>query len=394
MNQEHTQLQRILRFGTEVAPRLTKDNLNHEAVNKFITHIRNLIRANAFDDSVMQQLMDSAAIRLLGILFTPSETARLHPIENHWTTDWDVATILKALEELYPMRPEDRHLAHSSKWHQIVIDARKKARIRPNDMDQSRRDTIHEWSTAEDSIGPIPDLNNDEILKDLSRCFTSKDNPAGTSTSNVQFQRDLSTIIRADNEYHSNPTLGRLCEMIAGIMHTWERLTAETNRMGGHVPSAPSSTSIKSKNPKLREDTTTPAVSTGGTTGGNCEGCNRPNHSRASCRLRFHPDFNKDGPWSGSAVETAIRVWDKQAEVRLPWTQRADGSAWEGTAEPATPKKKDKDKSKDKNYCGNSRGNNDGDRRGNDDGGGRGGSGRYALSHRHCHPLDMQLRWI
>ena len=49
----------------------------------------------------MQQLMDSATIRLLGILFTPSETARLHPIETHWTTDWDVSTILKALEEMY-----------------------------------------------------------------------------------------------------------------------------------------------------------------------------------------------------------------------------------------------------------------------------------------------------
>jgi hypothetical protein len=51
-----------------------------------------------------------------------------------------VATILKALEEMYPMRPEDRHLAHSSKWHQIVIEARKKARILPNDVDQSRGD--------------------------------------------------------------------------------------------------------------------------------------------------------------------------------------------------------------------------------------------------------------
>jgi hypothetical protein len=66
--------------------RLTKDNLNHEAVTKFTTHIRNLIRANAFDDSVMQQLMDNATIRLLGILFKPSETARLHPVETHWTT--------------------------------------------------------------------------------------------------------------------------------------------------------------------------------------------------------------------------------------------------------------------------------------------------------------------
>ena len=83
MNQEQTQLQRMLKFGLMETPRLTVNNVNHEAVTKFITHIRNLIRADAFDDSVMQQLMDSATIRLLGILFTPSETARLHPIENH-----------------------------------------------------------------------------------------------------------------------------------------------------------------------------------------------------------------------------------------------------------------------------------------------------------------------
>ncbi len=82
-------------------------------------------------------------------------------------------------------------LAHSFKWHEIVIEARKKARILPNDMDQSRSSTISEWSAAEDKLGPIPDLNNEEILKDLARCFTNKDNPAGTSRPNVQFQRDL-----------------------------------------------------------------------------------------------------------------------------------------------------------------------------------------------------------
>ena len=144
---------------------MTKDNLNPEVVAKFIVHIRNLIRANAFDDSVTEQLMDSVAIRLLGIYFTPSQTARLHLIENHRTTDCHVAPIMKALEELYPLRPEDRHLAHSSKWHQIVIEERKKVRILTNDMDQSRRDTINEWSTAEETLGLIPDLYNDEILK-------------------------------------------------------------------------------------------------------------------------------------------------------------------------------------------------------------------------------------
>jgi hypothetical protein len=53
----------MLRFAMTEAPRLTKDNLNHEAVTKFITHIRNLIRVNAFDDPVMQQLKGQGLLR-------------------------------------------------------------------------------------------------------------------------------------------------------------------------------------------------------------------------------------------------------------------------------------------------------------------------------------------
>ena len=96
---------------------------------------------------------------------------------------------------------------------------------------------MNEWSSAEDRIGPIPYLNDYEILKVLSRYFTSKDNPAGTSKSNIQFQRDLNAMIQGDNEYYTSPTLARLCKMVARIMHQWEALTAESNRMGGHVPS-------------------------------------------------------------------------------------------------------------------------------------------------------------
>ena len=91
--------------------------------------------------------------------------------------------------------------------------------ILTTDMDQSRRDTFNEWSSAEDRIGPIPYLSNYEILKDLSRCFTSKDNPTGTSKSNIQFQRDLNAMIQGDQDYHASPTLARLCEMVAHIMH-------------------------------------------------------------------------------------------------------------------------------------------------------------------------------
>ena len=116
-----------------------------------------------------------------------------------------------------------------------------------NDMDQSRRDTINERSSAEDTIGPILYFNNYNILKDLARCFTSKDNPAGTNKLNVQFQRDSNAMIQGDNEYYTTPTLARLCEMVARIMHQWESLTAESNRISGHMPSEFSSTSGKTK---------------------------------------------------------------------------------------------------------------------------------------------------
>ena len=51
-------------LGLLETPKLTKNNLGIGEVIKFIVHIHTL-RANTFDDSVMTQLMDSAAIRLL-----------------------------------------------------------------------------------------------------------------------------------------------------------------------------------------------------------------------------------------------------------------------------------------------------------------------------------------
>ena len=135
--------------------------------------------------------------------------------------------------------------------------------------------------------------------------------------------------------------------------------------MGGHVTSGSTVTANKSK-----KDAATPTASTDTATSGNCEGCSRPNHSRASCRLRVHPDFNKEGPWAGSAVERSIRAWDTNPVARLSWSQRADGTPWEGLPETQSQKKKHKEKSSGKDYYGgSSRGNNDGDRRGNDGGG-------------------------
>ncbi len=77
------------------------------------------------------------------------ETARENPITRHWTVDWDVATIIQALEELYPLQQEHRHLDRGSRWLQVVADSRSRVRILADNMDQVRRDTINEWNSAD-----------------------------------------------------------------------------------------------------------------------------------------------------------------------------------------------------------------------------------------------------
>ena len=72
-NTEQTAIARMMKFGTTEAPRLTRENLDSTSVAAFITHIHNLIRNNAFDDSVMQLLIDRAVITLLGFSFRDSQ---------------------------------------------------------------------------------------------------------------------------------------------------------------------------------------------------------------------------------------------------------------------------------------------------------------------------------
>ncbi len=118
-NLEQTAMARLLRFGTTAAPRLEKGQLTSASVAAFIAYIHNLIRNNAFDESVMQMLIDRASIRLLGYYFTSSETARSYPIEDHWTTDWDAATIIQALEEYYPGQTPGLEFTMATGCHRI-----------------------------------------------------------------------------------------------------------------------------------------------------------------------------------------------------------------------------------------------------------------------------------
>jgi hypothetical protein len=166
-----------------------------------IRYIHQLLRHEAFDNSVLGNLIDNETITLLGYVFQPTEIASRHPSVNHWTVDWDVATIIEALEELYPLKAEHKHLDFGSRWQQVVDKSISKVRIQLDNMEQVRRDTIYEWSGGTTTLGPIPRFLNSRVLKSLSQSFTHRDDPHGNSNPNIAFQRVLDELLEADAEY-------------------------------------------------------------------------------------------------------------------------------------------------------------------------------------------------
>jgi hypothetical protein len=106
LDSRDTTYQRLLKFGTTKVPQLSKATLVNTEIHILSQHIHQLLRQEAFDDLVLGNLIDSETITLLGYIFAPTETASRHPIMNHWTIDWDVATIIEALKKLYPYKPK------------------------------------------------------------------------------------------------------------------------------------------------------------------------------------------------------------------------------------------------------------------------------------------------
>ena len=128
----------MLKFGSAKIPKLSKANLINTEVHMLIEHIHQLLRQEAFDDSVLGNLIDSDTITLLGYVFAPTETASRNPITTHWTMDWDVATIVEALEELYPLQAEHKHLDFGSRWQQVVDKSVSRVRVQSDRMEQVR----------------------------------------------------------------------------------------------------------------------------------------------------------------------------------------------------------------------------------------------------------------
>ena len=123
-------------------PKLTRTTLVNTEVHLFIQYIHRLLSHEAFDDSVLGNMIDTETISLVQFIFYPTETHRRHPISNHWTIDWDVATIIEALKELYPLQAEHKHLDFRSRWQQVIDRSISRIRIESDNMAQVQRDTI------------------------------------------------------------------------------------------------------------------------------------------------------------------------------------------------------------------------------------------------------------
>ena len=72
---------------------------------------------------------------VLTLLFKTSEVSTITPAPNGWAFDWNVATIIKALEE-------QKYLDRGSKWSAVVKRSRELAEIQPDNMDWVRQDVL------------------------------------------------------------------------------------------------------------------------------------------------------------------------------------------------------------------------------------------------------------
>ena len=88
---------RNTQFGTRDPPLLTGHAFQSKEVHAFIQYIYQLIRAEAFDETILEKLVDDEAMGVLTLLFKTSEVSSVSPATYGWTYDWDVATIIEAL---------------------------------------------------------------------------------------------------------------------------------------------------------------------------------------------------------------------------------------------------------------------------------------------------------
>jgi hypothetical protein len=126
--------------------------------------------------------------------------------------------------------------------------------------------------------------------------------------------------METDDEYWTNPSLPRLCHLLAELAYKWEKIESQSRRMSRSTSTQSSDTwkktsSFDKAQPNPISDTY-------------CMGCNRPGHTREDCHRKNHPDFNSTGPWDGCRADRELKARGKTGdEIKLARGFRSDGTA-------------------------------------------------------------------
>jgi hypothetical protein len=87
-------------------------------------------------ENITSQGCGALVTSCLRVLLHPTETASRYLVVSHWTVDWDSATIIKALEELYRLQAEHNHLDFGSRWQQVIDNSVCRVLIQSDNMEK------------------------------------------------------------------------------------------------------------------------------------------------------------------------------------------------------------------------------------------------------------------
>jgi len=107
-------------FGGTTAPYFKGSRFTAIQVHELISHIQSLLRADAYDESCLERLIDDTARSFLSLSFTPLRVMRQYPLTN-WMMEWDVAIFIEALEGACPLNPRDRHLGNDQRLLDVAF---------------------------------------------------------------------------------------------------------------------------------------------------------------------------------------------------------------------------------------------------------------------------------
>ena len=132
--------------------------------------------------------------------------------------------------------------------------------------------------------------------------------------------------MEADDEYRTNPSLPRLCHLLAELAYKWEKIESQSRRMSGSTSTQ--SSDNKKKTSSSGRDRDRDKAQPKSISDTYSMGCNRPGHTREDCHYKNHTDFNRTGPWEGCRADRELKARGKTGdEIKLARGFRSDGTA-------------------------------------------------------------------